>query len=101
MANTISRHHTMRGGTFRRFTLTTNMRVLRSAGQSASHQDWLLRVGEGRLDEAAELHPLAVPLPEHVRVNTTETIVLRRLALPRNPGAHGRVLRWGRHSIRG
>ena len=65
MANTILRHHTMRDGTFRRCTLTADMSVLRSAGESVPHQDWLLRVGEGRLDEAAELHPLAVPLPEH------------------------------------
>ena len=50
------------------------MRILQSAGASAPHQQWLLRVGEGRLEEASGLHPLAVPLPRHLCVDPEETI---------------------------
>ena len=74
VANTILWHYTMRDGTFQRFTLAANMRLLQAAGSSTRHQEWLLRLGEGRLVGEPELHPLAVPLPRHLCADYDETI---------------------------
>ena len=56
----------MQDGTFRRFTLTRNMRLAAEGPATASHRDWLLELGEGRTLRAPELHPLATPLPPHL-----------------------------------
>ena len=66
VANTILQHPTMRDGTFRRFTLTRNMRLVAEGRGTESHRDWLLELGEGRTLHAPELHPLATPLPPHL-----------------------------------
>ena len=64
--NTILHHHTMRYGTFAKFSLTEHMRLQCSAQNSTSHREWLLRLGEGTIEPNREIHPQAVPLPEYL-----------------------------------
>ena len=74
VANTILNHYSMRTGLFRRYSLTENMRLKRDARDSATHRDWLLAIGDGSVACADELHPLAVPLPEHMCMPADESI---------------------------
>ncbi len=66
VANTILHHYTMRDGTFQKFSLTENMRLSRDARDSATHRDWLLRLGEGSLDGLPDLQAPSISLPSQL-----------------------------------
>jgi ATP-dependent DNA helicase PIF1 len=66
IANTILHHYTMQDGTFRRFTLTQNMRLLGASGEDMRHRQWLIKLGDGSLEQEIELHPYATELPRHL-----------------------------------
>ncbi len=66
VANTILHHYTMRDGTFQKFSLTENMRLSRDARDSATHRDWLLRLGEGSLDGSPDLQAPSISLPSQL-----------------------------------
>ena len=66
VANTILNHYTMRNGIFAKYSLSENMRLKRDLRDSGNHREWLLQVGEGEVQAALQLHPLAIPLPRHL-----------------------------------
>ena len=66
VSRTILQHYAMRDGTFRKFTLTENMRLRLSGGEDASHRDWLLELGVGNVPYVDSLHPHAISLPNHL-----------------------------------
>ena len=73
VANTILQHYTLRGGTFRKFSLTENMRVRASGDAEATHSEWLLRLGAGQIPLESDLHAYAVQLPTHLCMEPAAT----------------------------
>ena len=53
----------------KKLELSENMRVKKSSGKSASFADFLLKVGDGKLDAVKHLEPCKVRLPNDLMLN--------------------------------
>jgi hypothetical protein len=73
LANMPLQHYTMRDGTFKKYSLTDNIRLRLSGDDDPTHREWLLRLGAGELPYESELHAFAVQLPTHLCMEETAT----------------------------
>ena len=66
IASTLQMHYTWKEGHFRMFPLTKNMRAAGATGTQAAYREWLLAVGDGRVNPNTALTPHSIALPPEI-----------------------------------